>query len=269
MSEYMLKIQGIKKTFNKGGAIEHKALQGIDVALREGEFVTVVGSNGSGKSTLFNCIAGSVMPDAGKIELDGTDITFMRDHKRARCLSRVFQDPLKGTAPNLTIAENISLALGRSTNLNPLGFAMSKEKRAFIASTLSKFNIGLEDRLDVKVGSLSGGQRQTVCLLMAVIGNPKLLLLDEHTAALDPQATAKVLEMTEEAVSMNNTTTMMITHDMQDALRYGTRTLVMHEGRFIADVSGETRSHMSVEDLVNLFHTQTGEELASDRVLLN
>ena len=268
MSEFMLRIQGLKKTFNKGGAVEHKALQGIDVAMEEGEFATVVGSNGSGKSTLFNCVAGSVMPDAGKIVLDGADITFMPDHKRARCLSRVFQDPLKGTAPNLTIAENISLALGRSTNLNPLGFAMSNEKRDFIRRTLSKFNIGLEDRLDVKVGSLSGGQRQTVCLLMAVIGRPKLLLLDEHTAALDPRATAKVLEMTDEAVSMNNTTTMMITHDMKDALRYGTRTLVMHEGRFIADVSGETRSHMSVEDLVNLFQSTSGEHLSSDKMLL-
>ena len=269
MANEMLKIQAVKKTFNKGEAVEHKALQGIDLAMQSGEFVCVVGSNGAGKSTLFNCIAGSVLPDAGKIELDGQDVTFMPDYKRARHLSRVFQDPLKGTAPNLTIAENISLALGRSTNLNPLGFAMSSEKRAYIAQVLSQFKIGLEDRLDVKVGSLSGGQRQTVCLLMAVIGKPKLLLLDEHTAALDPQATAKVLEMTVEAVEMNNTTTIMVTHDMQDALKYGTRTLVMHEGRFIADVSGEERAHMSVDDLVNLFHANTGEAFASDEVLLS
>ena len=268
MASEMLKITGLKKTFNKGEAVEHKALQGINLSLEPGEFVCVVGSNGSGKSTLFNCIAGSVMPDAGKIELDGQNVTFMRDYKRSRHLSRVFQDPLMGTAPNLTIAENISLALGRSTNLNPLGFAMSTDKRAYIAQVLSKFNIGLEDRLDVKVGSLSGGQRQTVCLLMAVIGKPKLLLLDEHTAALDPQATAKVLEMTVEAVQMNNTTTIMITHDMNDALKFGTRTLVMHEGRFIADVSGDERERMSVDDLVNLFHAHTAEEFASDKALL-
>lgn len=268
MANEMLKIRGVKKTFNKGESVEHKALQGINLSMQQGEFVCVIGSNGAGKSTLFNCIAGSVMPDAGKIELDGKDITFMSDYKRSRHMSRVFQDPLAGTAPNLTIAENISLALGRSTNLNPLGFAMSEQKKEYVAQVLSQFKIGLETRLDVKVGSLSGGQRQTVCLLMAVIGKPNLLLLDEHTAALDPQATNKVMEMTVEAVEMNNTTTIMITHDMKDALKFGTRTLVMHEGRFIADVSGEQRSHMSVDDLVNLFHTNTGEAFTSDEVLL-
>ena len=269
MTNEMLKICGVEKTFNKGEGVEHKALRGIDLVMSQGEFVSVVGSNGAGKSTLFNCIAGSVMPDAGKIELDGKDITFVPDYKRSRIMSRVFQDPLKGTAPNLTIAENISLALGRSTNLNPLGIAMSKQKRNYIANVLSQFKIGLEDRLDVKVGSLSGGQRQTVCLLMAVIGKPKLLLLDEHTAALDPQATKKVLSMTVEAVEMNNTTTIMITHNMEDALRYGTRTLVMHEGRFIADVSGEKRSNMNVDDLVSLFHANTGDAFVSDEVLLS
>ncbi len=269
MTKTMLNIEQVQKTFNKGGAVEHKALQGVDLKMEEGDFVCIVGSNGAGKSTLFNCIAGSVFPDAGKIEIDGADVTFKRDFKRSRELSRVFQDPLKGTAPNLTIAENISLALGRSTHRNPFSFASTKKKRDMIAETLSKFDIGLEDRLDVKVGSLSGGQRQTVCLLMAVIGNPKLLLLDEHTAALDPQASKNVLNMTKEAVEINNTTTIMITHNMEDALRYGSRTLVLHEGRFIADVSGEKRNQMSVDDLVSLFHAKTGNELANDEMLLS
>ena len=268
MTNQMLSIQALRKTFNKGQALEHKALQGINLEMNEGEFICVVGSNGAGKSTLFNCIAGSVMPDSGKIVLDGKDITFVRDYRRSRNLSRVFQDPLKGTSPNLTIAENISLALGRSTHQNPLGLAMKKAKREFIAETLAKFNIGLEDRLDVKVGSLSGAQRQTVCLLMAVIGKPKLLLLDEHTAALDPQATKNVLKITDDAVKMNNTTTIMVTHNMEDALNYGSRTLVMHEGRFIADVSGASRKNMSVDDLVELFHEKTGEGLANDEMML-
>ena len=268
MTKQILSIQGLSKTFNKGQAIEHRALQNLNLQMKEGEFVCLVGSNGAGKSTLFNCIAGTVMPDAGKIEIDGQDVTFERDYRRSRDLSRVFQDPLKGTAPNLTIAENISLALGRSTHRNPLGLAMAKKKREYIHDTLAKFNIGLEKRMDVKVGSLSGGQRQTVCLLMAVIGKPKLLLLDEHTAALDPEATKNVLEMTSNAVKMNNTTTIMITHNMDDALHYGTRTLVMHEGHFIADVSGGQRDSMTTEDLVNLFHAKTGEELTNDEMLL-
>ena len=264
----MLKIQSVTKTFNPGSAVEHHALQGVDLVLNDGDFVCIVGSNGAGKSTLFNCIAGSVMPDSGRIELDGRNITFMRDFKRSRDLSRVFQDPLLGTSPNLTIAENIALALGRSTRLNPLGFALTDATKNYIAQTLSKFNIGLEDRLDTKVGTLSGGQRQTVCLLMAVIGKPKLLLLDEHTAALDPQATKNVMEMTREAVSMNNTTTMMITHNMEEALDNGNRTIVMHEGRIVADVCGSERENMTVEDLLKLFQAKTGDTLADDKILL-
>ena len=268
MSNEMLKIISLYKTFNPGSNVEHKALQNVNFKMDKGEFVCIVGSNGAGKSTLFNCIAGSIFPDKGQILLDGKDITFIKDFKRSRDLSRVFQDPLAGTAPNLTIAENISLALGRSTRQNPLHFAMAKEKKARIAEVLSRFNVGLEDRLDVKVGTLSGGQRQTVCLLMAVIGNPKLLLLDEHTAALDPKATKTVLDITNEAVAMNNTTTMMITHNMQDALLYGTRTVVMHNGSIIADVSGEERSRMTVEDLLKLFENNSGEKLIDDEILL-
>ena len=269
MSKIMLNIEGVQKTFNKGESCEHKALTQIDLKMEEGDFACIVGSNGAGKSTLFNCIAGSIFPDSGRIELDGKDVTFLKDYKRSRNLSRVFQDPLKGTSPNLTVAENISLALGRSTHRNPLSFAMTKEKRNFIYQTLAKFDAGLEERLDVKVGSLSGGQRQTVCLLMAVIGKPKLLLLDEHTAALDPKATRRVLKMTQEAIELNNTTTIMITHNMQDALDYGNRTLVMHEGRFVADVSGAERKNMTVDDLVSLFKDETKGSVANDEMLLS
>lgn len=269
MTKPILKIQNLKKTFNKGTAVEHVALAGVDLELEDGDFVCIVGSNGAGKSSLFNCIAGSVMPDSGRIELDGRDITFVRDFKRARVLSRVFQDPLLGTTPNLTIAENIALALGRSTHQNPLSFALSSQKIAYIKEILSKFNVGLEDRLDTKVGTLSGGQRQTVCLLMAVIGKPKLLLLDEHTAALDPQATKKVMDLTREAISLNNTTTLMITHNMEEALENGNKTVVMHEGKIVAKVKGNERKDMKVEDLLELFQVNTGEFLTDDKILLS
>lgn len=268
MANKMLTIKQLYKTFNAGTVTEHIALADVNLEMDSGEFVCIVGSNGAGKSTLFNCIAGSALPDYGRIMLDGQDITFEKDYRRSRHISRVFQDPLKGTCPNLTIAENVSLALSRSTFMNPLSFAISDDKRQKISEILATFNVGLEDRLDVKVGTLSGGQRQTVCLLMAVIGNPKMLLLDEHTAALDPQATENVLRITTEAVSINNTTTCMITHNMADALKYGNRTIVMHEGTIIADVSGDERSNMTVSDLLALFRSQTGDSLSDDKILL-
>ncbi len=269
MSKPILDIVQLYKTFNAGSVTEHVALQDVNFKMDSGEFVCIVGSNGAGKSSLFNCIAGSILPDYGRITLDDKDITFTKEYERSRYISRVFQDPLKGTCPNLTIAENVSLALSRSTYMNPLSIAITDAKRDKIAEILSTFNVGLQDRLDVKVGTLSGGQRQTVCLLMAVIGNPKMLLLDEHTAALDPQVTEKVLEITEEAISINNTTTCMITHNMADALKYGNRTIVMHEGTIVADVSGEERSKMSVQDLLSLFKSQTGDTLVDDKVLLS
>lgn len=264
----MLKVSGVSKTFNAGSIVAHTALENCSLSVDNGEFVCIIGSNGAGKSTLFNVICGSVFPDKGKVELDGVDITFMKSHKRSRDLSRVFQDPLKGTAPNLTIAENISLALGRQTRTNPLAIAMTKKKRDYIAEILSEFHVGLEDRLDVKVGTLSGGQRQTVVLLMAVIGKPKLLLLDEHTAALDPAATERIMGITKRAIEMNNTTTLMITHNMADALNYGSRTVVMHEGKIVADVSGKERENMQVDDLIALFKEKTGTALSDDKILL-
>lgn len=265
----LLDVRSLKKTFNSEGSLAHVALDGVDLTLRAGEFACIVGSNGAGKTTLFNAIAGSVIPDEGLIRIAGENVTFKPDYQRARKVSRVFQDPLKGTAPNLTVAENVSLAYGRSKRGSALKMAMRKEKREFIAEALKTLGFGLEDRMDVKVGSLSGGQRQAVTLLMATIGHPYLLLLDEHTAALDPHATERVLELTDRVAQAPDIATLMITHDLNDALTHGTRTIVMHEGRIVADVFGEERASMEVGDLLELFRTGAGTELADDKVLLS
>jgi putative ABC transport system ATP-binding protein len=264
----MLYVRQLSKTFNPGTQMAHKALTGVDLALAPGEFACIVGSNGAGKSTLFNAIAGSVMPDAGLVELDGENITFQPDYRRARRMSRVFQDPLAGTSPHLTVAENIALAYGRSTSTLGLRRAMRKDVRVFVRERLAELGFGLEERMDVKVGSLSGGQRQAVTMLMATIGAPKLLLLDEHTAALDPAATQRILELTNQVVREGNIATLMITHDLGDALALGDRTIVMHEGAIVADVHGQERAHMSVSDLLELFHAQTHATLADDKMLL-
>ena len=265
----ILVVRGLRKTFNPEGSMAHVALDGVDLSLAPGEFVCIVGSNGAGKTTLFNAIAGSVIPDAGLISIAGRNVTFEPDYKRARRLSRVFQDPAKGTAPNLTVAENISLAYGRSKRGTSLLPAMRAEKRDFITQKLSELGFGLEDRLDTKVGALSGGQRQAVTLLMATIGDPDVLLLDEHTAALDPHATERVLELTDRVAASSHGATLMITHDLGDALAHGTRTLVMHEGRIVADVSGEERAAMDVGDLLELFKASAGQELRDDKALLS
>lgn len=266
--EPMLQIRGLRKTFNPGGSLAHVALDGIRLDLDAGEFACIVGSNGAGKTTLFNTIAGSVIPDEGLIRLAGRNVTFDPDYRRARTLSRVFQDPLKGTAPNLTVAENVALAYGRSKKGNSLRLAMRREKRDFIAERLASLGFGLEDRMDVKVGSLSGGQRQAVTLLMATIGHPNLLLLDEHTAALDPAATERVLELTDRIVAEEGIATLMVTHDLADALAHGTRTLVMHEGRIVADVSGPEREAMDVQDLLELFRSGTQQDVTDEKLLL-
>lgn len=267
----ILEVRALEKTFNPGTNVAHRALDGVDLTLAPGEFACIVGSNGAGKSTLFNTVAGSVTPDAGLVRIAGENVTFDPDYRRARSVSRVFQDPLMGTAPHLTVAENLALALGRSKTRGRSGalrLAMRKDKRDYIAGRLADLGFGLEDRMDVPVGSLSGGQRQAVTLLMATIGSPHLLLLDEHTAALDPAATERVLELTDKIVAEEGVATLMITHDLADALAHGTRTLVMHEGRIVADVSGDQRASMDVADLLDLFRATAGEDLADDKVLL-
>lgn len=263
----MLEITKLSKTFAKGTVNEHIALDDINLSLKDGEFVTIVGSNGAGKSTLFNMICGTYLQDTGRISLDNNDISFMPEHKRAKLIGRVFQDPMKGTAPNMTIEENLALAYSRAGS----GFftqAVSKKKRELFRQEISKFNMGLEDRMKTKIGLLSGGQRQAVTLLMCTIVTPKLLLLDEHTAALDPVTADKVMEITNKIVQENNITTMMITHNMSQALATGTRTIMMDSGKIIIDIDGDTRREMTVAALLKLYREKENKDFDNDRILL-
>lgn len=264
----MLKITNLQKTFNPNTVNEKIALRGLDLELRDGEFVTVIGGNGAGKSTLFNAISGVWKPDYGTIEIDGEDVTNIPEHKRARFLGRVFQDPMKGTAPDMEIAENLAIAARRGTK-RKLVWGVRKAERAHYKKLLADLDLGLEDRLSSKVGLLSGGQRQAVTLLMATLNKPKLLLLDEHTAALDPKTASKVLALTERVVRENNLTTLMITHNMKDAITYGNRLIMLYDGKIVVDVSGEEKKKLTVSDLLNLFGKASGGEFASDRALLN
>ena len=257
----MLDIKKISKTFNPGTVNEKKALTELSLHLDEGDFVTIVGSNGAGKSTLFNAIAGSFYVDEGSISLAGEDITFLPEHKRSRRIGRLFQDPLRGTAPNMTIEEN--LALG-----NPFS-RISKKDKAFFADQLRQLDMGLEDRMKNPVGLLSGGQRQALTLLMATMVPPQLLLLDEHTAALDPATAEKVLALTRRVVAENRITCLMVTHNMHQALTLGNRTLMMSDGHIVLDVAGDERAGMSVDDLIARFKAGAGRELDNDRILLS
>lgn len=263
----MLELKDISKTFAKGTVNEHAALKNINLSLKKGEFVTIVGSNGAGKSTLFNMICGTYMQDTGTITLDGIDISFVPEHKRAKMVGRVFQDPMKGTAPNMTIEENLALAYSRAGS----GFfsqAVGRKKREMFQEAVSKFDMGLEDRMKTKIGLLSGGQRQVVTLLMCTIVTPKLLLLDEHTAALDPVTADKVMAITNSIVKENQITTMMITHNMSQALTTGTRTIMMENGEIIIDLDDEKRKNMTVSDLVALYKEKENKEFDNDRILL-
>ncbi|MBQ7897012.1 MAG: ABC transporter ATP-binding protein [Clostridia bacterium] len=263
----MLKITNLQKTFNPGTVNAKTALNGIDLELHDGDFVTVIGGNGAGKSTLLNAIAGVWKPDFGTIEIDGVDVTNMAEHKRAKFLGRVFQDPMKGTAPDMEIAENLSIAARRGTK-RKLRWGIKKAEREEYKSLLATLELGLETRLSCKVGLLSGGQRQAVTLLMATLKRPKLLLLDEHTAALDPKTASKVLELTNKIVSENKLTTLMITHNMRDAIEYGNRLIMMNQGEIIVDVSGEEKKNLKVDDLLTLFTKASGKEFANDRAML-
>lgn len=264
----MLDIQNLSKTFNPGTVNEKKALSSLSLHLDEGDFVTIVGSNGAGKSTLFNAIAGSFYADEGSISLAGKDITFMPEHERSRRIGRLFQDPLRGTAPSMTIEENLALAYLRAAHGNPFS-RISKKDKEFFAEQLKQLGMGLEDRMKNPVGLLSGGQRQALTLLMATLKRPKLLLLDEHTAALDPKTAAKVMELTDRIVREGQLTTLMITHNMRDAIQYGNRLIMLHDGHVILDIAGEEKKKLTVPDLLEQFTKASGDEFANDRAILS
>lgn len=265
----MLELKNISKTFNPGTVNEKLALQKIDLNLKDGDFATIVGSNGAGKSTMFNAIAGEFISDTGTITLDGQDITFMPDYRRSKYIGRMFQDPLRGTAPHMTIEENLALAYLRASGHTSSFSRISKKDRDLFAEKLSALGLGLEDRMKQPVGLLSGGQRQALTLLMATMVTPELLLLDEHTAALDPVTADKVLALTRSVVSERSISCLMITHNMHQALELGTRTLMMDAGRIVLDVSGPERADMTVQGLLDAFAAKAGEVFDNDRVLLS
>ena len=262
----MLKLENISLTFNAGTVNEKKALTNLSLHLQQGDFVTILGSNGAGKSTLFNTIAGTYTPDSGKVYLDGKDITSLPDYKRSKEIGRLFQDPLKGTAPNMTIEENLALAYLRANHTKSPFSMVSKTDRAEFRDRLAMLNLGLEERMNQPVGLLSGGQRQALTLLMATLVTPKILLLDEHTAALDPGTAEIVLELTKKIVADNNITCLMITHNLASSLALGNRTIMMANGQIALDIGGEERKSLTVDDLLMRFRTQG---LDNDRIMLS
>ena len=264
----MLDITDVRKTFNVKTVNERVALNGVSLHLEAEDFVTVIGGNGAGKSTLLNAIAGVWPVDSGSIVIDGRDITGMPEHKRAIVLGRVFQDPMMGTAATMQIEENLALAARRGDS-RTLRTGITREERAVYRDQLAQLGLGLEDRMTAKVGLLSGGQRQALTLLMATLKKPKLLLLDEHTAALDPRTAAKVLELSEKIIRENHLMTLMVTHNMKDAIRYGNRLIMMNEGRIILDISGEEKKQLTIERLMEAFAKASGETFVNDRMLLS
>ncbi len=263
----MLEIKHVSKTFNPGTVTEKKAVSDLNLKIEDGQFITVIGGNGAGKSTMLNLIAGVYPPDCGRIIMDGVDLSLMPEHKRATYIGRVFQDPLMGTAADMEISENLAFAARRGKK-RTLAWGIGKQEAIDYKEKLASLGLGLEDRLSNKVGLLSGGQRQALTLLMASLQQPRLLLLDEHTAALDPLTAKKVLELTDQIVRSNNLTTLMITHNMNDAIRMGNRLIMLYDGKIIFDVSGEEKSKLTVEDLHHKFREAAGEEFADDRAVL-
>ncbi|MFU0826300.1 MAG: Aliphatic sulfonates import ATP-binding protein SsuB [Lachnoclostridium sp.] len=263
----MLTLSHLYKTFNPGTINEKTVLKDLNLELHPSDFVTVIGGNGAGKSTMLNIIAGVHFPDKGTITLDGEDITRLQEHKRAKYLGRVFQDPMLGTAADMEIEENLAMAYRRGERRG-LSWGITKAEKEQFVELLKTLDLGLENRLTDKVGLLSGGQRQALTLLMATIKKPKLLLLDEHTAALDPKTARKVLELTEQIIRKNALTALMITHNMKDAIQYGNRLIMMHEGHIIYDVSGEEKKNLKVSDLLARFESASGGEFANDRMIL-
>ncbi|MBO4868099.1 MAG: ATP-binding cassette domain-containing protein [Clostridia bacterium] len=261
----MLELRKVNKTFNPGTVNEKKALTDIDLSVADGDFITIIGSNGAGKSTLFNATSGAFLPDSGRIYLDGRDITYEPDYKRAKYIGRLFQDPKTGTAPSMTVEENLTLAAGGGRWLS----LPRRAEREALRERVASLGLGLEDRMNTPVGLLSGGQRQAVTLLMATINPPKVLLLDEHTAALDPSAAEKILEVTEKTVREQGLTCLMITHNMRSALSVGSRTVMMRDGSIIFDAQGAGRDGLTVDDLLRRFREASGETLDNDRMLLS
>ena len=261
-----LSLIGLRKTFEKGTPNAKLALDNVSLEVAPGDFITVLGSNGAGKSTLFNAILGKFRLDRGQVILDGEDITRLRDFRRALNIGCLYQDPLRGTAPNMTIEENLALAYTRKASKS--FFAVNRKDSAYFRDLLKSLNLGLEDRMKTKMGLLSGGQRQAASLVMATIAEPKLLLLDEHTAALDPATAEKVLDLTRRIIAERHITCLMITHNMQSALELGSRTIVMDSGRVVLDVAGEERARLTVPQLLDRFRENAGRELATDRMLL-
>ena len=263
----MLTLTNLYKTFNPGTINEKMVLNGLNLELYPSDFVTIIGGNGAGKSTMLNMIAGVHFPDEGTITLDGVDITKLQEYKRAQYLGRVFQDPMLGTAADMEIEENLAMAFRRGKRRG-LGWGISKAEKEQFVELLKTLDLGLDTRLTSKVGLLSGGQRQALTLLMATLKNPKLLLLDEHTAALDPKTARKVLELTEQIIKKNSLTALMVTHNMKNAIQFGNRLIMMHEGRIIYDVSGEEKKNLQVSDLLARFESASGGEFANDRMML-
>lgn len=264
----MLEVKGLTKVFNAGTVNEKVALSKVDLTLNAGDFITVIGGNGAGKSTLLNSIAGVFPIDEGHIKLDQVDVTRLPEHKRAKYLGRVFQDPMMGTAADMNIEENLALAYRRG-RMRTLRWGVTNAERAKYKDLLKQLDLGLENRMADKVGLLSGGQRQALTLLMATLQKPQLLLLDEHTAALDPKTAEKVLTLTRKLIKENNLTAMMVTHNMKDALQYGNRTIMLHEGKIIIDIDREMKARMTVEDLLKMFKVASGSGLTNDRMLLS
>ena len=264
----MLELRELWKTFNAGTVNEKQALRGVSLTLQDGDFCTVIGGNGAGKSTMLNAVAGTFPVDSGSIVIGGTDVTRLPEHKRAKFIGRVFQDPMMGTAPTMQIEENLALAARRGQRRG-LGWGITKAERAKYRDLLADLDLGLEDRLTSKVGLLSGGQRQALTLLMASLKRPKLLLLDEHTAALDPKTASTVLDATERIVGRDRLTTLMITHNMKDAIVHGNRLIMMYDGKIVIDVSGEEKKKLTVPDLLALFNKVSGSDEADDKLLLS
>lgn len=264
----MLKLTNIHKTFNPGTINEKKALNGLNLELNEGDYVAVIGGNGAGKSTMMNAVSGVWLVDEGKIEIDGVDVTSKPEYKRASYLGRVFQDPMMGTAANMNLEENLALAFRRGEH-RTLAWGIKDKERKKYREVLATLDLGLENRLTTKVGLLSGGQRQALTLLMATLKQPKILLLDEHTAALDPKTAAKVLELSDRIITENHLTAMMVTHNMKDAIAHGNRLIMMSDGKIILDVSGPEKKNLTVEELLRRFNKLSGTELANDRMLLS